>query len=179
MSFYDGNGSHIAIYPIWRSVIATFRSTEHTIHGIPDNYHIYNILINGDASFTTDDLDYILQWKRAQSLAITSESDVAVQLLRRISDFKEMKHLERLFVNTDRHSYKELNVSVFLEQLTSLQLAQFPGDLLSYEEIEDFVDIQKVPEGWRVDVIDKLIEFKKKKQPKQIKENDLFRFMYY
>lgn len=179
MSFYDGNGSHIAIFPIWRSAVATFCAAEHSIDGMPDNYHIYNIRIDGDAKFTTDDLDSIFQWRNAQSLAIKSEGDVAVQLLRRIDDFKEMTHLERLFVYIERHSYRELNVTVLLEELPAMQLAQFPGDLLSYEEIDDFVKIQKVPDGWTVEVVDKLIEFRKKKQPKQVKENDIFRYMYY
>lgn len=163
MNFHDGQGNQIAIYPIWQSVVATFHAGANLTLGIPSNYQTYHLLFDGESSFTTTDLDYILEWKETRSISINSEDDIAVKLLQRIDELKQLEHLERFFVYIERHSFRNVKVVQFLDQLKSLQLAQFSCYSLSKEEIEEFVKSQQTPNEWVVSINDKLVQFQKKK----------------
>lgn len=159
IGFLDGHGNQITIYPAWKSALAIFNDGENLTLGLPQNYEAYHFLFGDGAYCTSDDLQYILQWQHAKSLAIHDNNDVAWRLLQRIDNTNEMVHLEQLFLSLNRETYKNIKFPVILERLPSLKLVQFFGDRLNRTEIQEFTALQTgLPNPWTVAVKENVVE---------------------
>lgn len=150
MRFNDFDGNRISIYPTLRLLYASLRFGQYLTRGMPNTYKDYYIRFRDNAIVTTDDISHILQWTGVRSLFLFDKSNLAFELSQRIEEMKEMSELVELTLSIQRESYIMLQVRTFMRQLPSLQKLNLSVEALKEEEIEEFMEIQKISKRWKI-----------------------------
>lgn len=150
IDFVDENNNAIRLEPKARLVIADLESGEDLLLGLPHTYRIYIVRLSSNATATNEDLDYIVQWSNAEMLQISdaSNSNIAYGLLQRLDAMKDLTQLKDIMLNIQRDSYKELNVTLFLDRLPALKSARFYKNHLRKEERIYFMNHLTIPDNW-------------------------------
>lgn len=158
--FVSGN-DRVHLFPRTRALWSIFPTEENAVVGLPANYKSYEVLFGAAMDVTTDHINYILTWKSVERLLIFDRSNVAYDLSQRIN-YKSFRNLGWLELSIQRDSYKKIDVTVFLKQLRSLKVANFRASALNQDEFDEFVRMQKVPRGWKLNVNPKWISYQRK-----------------
>lgn len=150
IDFVDENNNAIRLEPKARLVIADLESGEDLLLGLPHTYRIYIVRLSSNATATNEDLDYIVQWSNAEMLQISdaSNSNIAYGLLQRLDAMKDLTQLKDIMLNIQRDSYKELNITLFLNRLPALKSARFYKNHLRKEERIYFMNHLTIPDNW-------------------------------
>lgn len=156
----SGN-DRVHLFPQSRALWSIFPTEENAVLGLPANYKGYELIFSGAVDVTSNDIDYILTWKSVERLLIFDRSNAAYELSQRIN-YKTFRNLGWLELNIQRDTYKKIDVNVFLKQFRSLRIANFRASALTQEEFDEFVRMQKVPKGWKLQVNPKWISYQKK-----------------
>lgn len=139
LHFLSG-GNRISIYPgvQYASALIYFRDGENPLSGVPHNFYSYKLFYTHPAKPTTENIDNILQWKRATEITVHDDSDVSVSLLQRIDELKELEQLERLSLAIQASTYKRVNVTTLVSKMWTLDEVNFLSNAMSEAQIEEF-----------------------------------------
>lgn len=162
MTFADEHSSQITTMPPFKSVFSTFNAGSNLTLGIPNNYKAYLLFFNDGSTLSSFDYDYMFQWKSAERLTISIESDVTNELLQRIDDMSNMKRLKSLALAVHPQSYQTIQVRPFLKKLPSLRYLFLEPKGLSEEEMDVFAANQTIPFGWAMEMKRAFVKYSKK-----------------
>lgn len=146
----DEQNNAVRLEPKARLVIADLECGEDLLLGLPHTYRIYIIRLSSNATATNEDLNYIVQWSNAEVLQISdaSNSNIAYGLLQRLDEMEDMAQLKGIMLNVQRHSYKELDIKLFLDRLPALKSARFYKNHLNRQERIHFINHLTIPDNW-------------------------------
>lgn len=150
MRFNDFDGNRISIYPTLRFLYASLRFGPYLTRGMPNTYTDYYVRFGDNAIAITDDISYILQWTGARRLLLLDKHNLAFELSQRIEEMRIMSDLMELTLSIQRESYIMLHVATFMTKLPSLQKLNLSVEALKDEEIQEFMEIQKIPKCWKI-----------------------------
>lgn len=142
LHFDDGHGNAISLAPLKRKLVAIFSTGGNLALGFPDNYKEYQIHHYNQSITTGADLDYMMQWRDAERIAIFDKSGVARQISQRVHDMQPLKNLEQLEFSINPSD--RLNVRLLLEELRKLRSVIFHGIAMTEEQLDAFVNAQDV-----------------------------------
>lgn len=160
MRFTDDR-NEITIHPISKRVAAHFFTGGNRTFGIPSDYKTYTIHFDENTKLIPADVDYILQWRNATTLFLRDNSNLAIDLLHRIDEMKEMRDLEELELSVQSNSYVDLFVERFLFNLPALEYAKFTATQLTDKEFEEFMDGLPITVGWIRSIENKQVFYEK------------------
>lgn len=127
--------------------------------GLPKTYRAYEMLFGPNVAVDTREIEYMLTFKDTERLLIFDRANVAVELNKRVEQFKAFKRLYHLELSIQPDSYEAIDLTRFLQRLPALKVANFRADGLTPEQFDEFVRRQKVPKGWRLHVSPKGISY--------------------
>lgn len=139
----------IILYPNEGRVDIEFNVGGNPLRGVPKKYGEYTIYF---AYFppTVENINSIVSWEEAKSLRIVDRHSVAVRLLKRIDEFSKLKKLKELDLRIEPHSYDQVNVTAFIENLPALKEMVLTGNQMTEIELQDFKARNKLPWNWRL-----------------------------
>lgn len=153
MHFYDEHDNRISIYTRSRIAYGYFKVGQGLSLGMPAVYADYELRFDGESIVTTDDINYIFQWKNTRFLKVFDKQNAPIEIMGRIEEFSgNLKGLISIAFNVQPHSYKQLRVRPLIDKFVELGIAHFMAEALSADQIKEFVAYQELPSGWVVEV---------------------------
>lgn len=140
-----------------------YRDGVNPFSGVPKNYQEYSVSYIYPATPSDENIDSILQWKRAIKLDISDQENVVISLLKRINEFSKLTKLWKLTLSMQDDNYKQVNVATFIENLLSLEEISFHANHMNDRHIKEFFANNKVPSNWHGFISGKKLSFYKKK----------------
>lgn len=131
---------------------AVYRKGRNLTLGLPNNYTRYTIYFRSTATFSSYDYDYIFQWRKMLTFGAFGRSSVAYDLMMRSNELQSLRELRYISMTLQLHSYKNLRVKPFLENLPIVIGVLFKFGELSLEQIHEFHQYQDIPENFKVNV---------------------------
>lgn len=128
-------------------VVAHLKNGVNLTLGLPSDYTQYHIFISNRTSLSSDDYDYIINWRDIVYLElIDSTNDIALDLYKRLEDLKHWQKLIIFKLKLLVASYDKMEVGKFVQQIPSVALLDFNiNGTLSLDQAEEFKSIQKLP----------------------------------
>lgn len=146
--FYDENENEAILMLHEDRAVARVANGDNMLAKLPASYRTYDIRYeSANATATaTADLDAILSWKLARQISVKDHSDVAIDMMRRYKELRNLAMLHKLTLVVQRHSYKRLFVRQFLNHVSQLSEVEFvAGEGMTREALQEFVDQQEPP----------------------------------
>lgn len=113
------------------SITGRFVHGGNHLANLPRDYLIYDISLRQNAIVTADDIGAILTWKSAQTIKIIDNANLAYDLSLRMHELNDKIVLEKFILTVQHHSYKQLDVRLFLSKM----------DIFGYMEFQASVDM--------------------------------------
>lgn len=147
MHFIDGNNK-VYIHPEHKFVGGSFTVGENVTLNLPTDYEYFALAFGPDVTITNHDIENIMQWKKATQLEFFDYGNLAERLAERIWFGVQLSRLERLTLIVRPQSFKNVEVSKFIDRLSSVVYVRFKYQDLDREQIEEFRGNQKGRAWW-------------------------------
>lgn len=140
-----------------------FRDRVNPLGGVPKNYINYYVSFVYPSTPNDENINSILQWRKARSLDIYDQENVVISLMHRIKEFSRLDQLSKLGLAMQDENYKQINVATFIENLRSLEEISFHGHHMSERQMREFEAKNRVPPHWRGFLMKNYIYYKKQR----------------
>lgn len=138
-----------------------FRDGVNPLSGVPKHYGKYSVVYVYPSKPDDENINSILQWKKAINLEIYDQENVVITLLHRIEEFSKLDQLSNLKLAMHDENYKQINVATFIDNLLSLDEITFHGYHMTDKQMKEFEVKNKVPSNWRGFLMGQYIYYKK------------------
>lgn len=135
-----------------KGAYANFAAGVQSLEGMPKNSQYYGVDFGHSAEPTDANVDTILGWKKARTLAVSDKGDLILTLLKRIDELSTFTDLSVLQFNIPTLNIaNQFKVLTIIEKLPSLTTLIFNCHDLSEAESISFFAKNIAPSGWRGD----------------------------
>lgn len=118
---HDKNNNYVHTMPReFASVTGRFVQGGNHLAHLPRDYLVYDIVLRQGAIDTDADISGILTWNSAQEIKIVDNANLAYDLSLRMHELDEKMVLQTIILTVQRHSYKQLDVRLFLSKMDIL-----------------------------------------------------------
>lgn len=153
--FYDERENEAILMLHEDRAIAMVANGDNMLAKLPASYRAYDIRYeSANATATpTADLDAILSWTMAREISVKDHSDMAIDMMRRYKELRNLEMLHKLTLVVQRHSYKRLFVRKFLNHVSQLSVVEFvAGEGMTRDELQEFADQQEPPYAYEAEL---------------------------